>query len=128
MTLVTQCVTASSLLKDAKQLIGIQQHSQFARSRWVPQLAQRFRFDLANTFASDRKTAPDFFERMLRAIVHTEAHSQHALFTRAQSAQYSFRAFLQIYPDHRFRWGNCCAVFDEVAEMRIALFANRRLK
>src|SRR3954470_3255560 len=115
MTLVTQCVTASSLLKDAKQLIGIQQHSQFARSRWVPQLAQRFRFDLANTFASDRETATDFFERMLRAVVHAKSHSQHALFTRTQGTKHAFRAFLQVYPNHRFRRGYCCAVFDEVA-------------
>jgi hypothetical protein len=48
---------------------AFEEGAQLARTRRVPQLAQRLRFDLANAFAGDGEGLADFFERVLAAVV-----------------------------------------------------------
>src|ERR1700722_17394522 len=94
----------------------------------MPQLAQRLGFDLANAFARDRKRLPDFFQSMLAAIFQPEAHLDDFLFARRQRAQDLAGLVLQVHVDHRLGRRNYAAILDEVAQMRIFLFANRRLQ
>jgi hypothetical protein len=53
----------------------------------VLQLAQRLRFDLADTFAGDRELLADFFQRVVGVHADAEAHAQHAFFARGQRGQ-----------------------------------------
>src|SRR5579862_746932 len=107
---------------------SIHERAQLARSGRMTQLAQRFGFDLADTFAGDREALPDFFQRVLAAILEAEAHLDDFLFARGQRAQDLSCLVLQVHVDHRFRRRNHRAVFDEVSQMRIFLFANRRFE
>src|SRR5687768_14396487 len=94
----------------------------------MTQLAQRLRLYLAYAFAGHREVLAHFFQRVFAAVADAEAHLDHLLFARRQRLQHRLGLFLQIEVDHRFRRGHRGAVLDEVAEMRIFLFADRRLE
>src|ERR1700735_1580676 len=63
---------------------AFQEGSALARTRRGAQLAQRFRFDLPDTLASNGKRLADFLERVFAAIVETEAHFDDFFFARRQ--------------------------------------------
>src|SRR6188474_140302 len=94
----------------------------------MTQLAQRLGLDLAYAFAGDREVLAHLFERMLAAVADAEAHLDDLLFARRQRLQHRLGLFLQIEVDDRFRRRHRGAILDEVAEMRIFLFADRRLE
>src|SRR5262245_57139647 len=94
----------------------------------MTQLAQRLRLDLAYAFAGDREVLAHFFERMFAAVAHAEAHLDDLLFAWRQRLQHRLDLFLQVEIDDRFRRRHRGAVLDEVAEVRIFLFADRRLE
>src|ERR1700734_3718282 len=94
----------------------------------MPQLAQRFGFDLADAFAGDGERLPDFFQSVLAAVFEAEAHLDYFFFARSQRAQDLSGLVLEVHVDHRFRRRNDGAVLDEVAEMRIFLFADWRFE
>src|SRR5450432_1403477 len=94
----------------------------------MPQFAQRLGFDLANAFAGHVERLADFFQSVLRAIVHAKAHADNFFLARAQRTQHVLGALLQIAVDRGVGGRNFGLVFDQVAEMRIALFANRSLQ
>src|SRR5262245_53144942 len=94
----------------------------------MTQLAQRLRLDLAYAFAGHREVLAHFFERVLAAVADAEAHLDDLLFARGQRLQHRFGLLLQVEVDHRFRRRHRGAVLDEVAEVRIFLFADRRLE
>src|ERR1017187_6823024 len=75
----------------------------------MTQLAQRLCLDLPDTFSSDSKRLAD-------------------LFARRERAQDLSRLVLEVDIDHRIRRGDNAAILDEVAQMRIFLFANRRFE
>src|SRR5208282_659529 len=101
---------------------------QLAAPRRVTQLAQRLGFNLANALACDLEALAHFFECVLRTIFETEAHLDDALFARRESAQDLRGVFLQVHADHGFGRRYGLAVFDEVTEVRVFFFANRRLQ
>src|SRR5579862_471501 len=94
----------------------------------MPELPQRFGFNLADAFAGDCEALPDFFKSVLAAVFETEAHLDDFLFARSQRAQDLSRLVLEVHVDHRFRRRNHRAVFDEVSQMRIFFFADRRFE
>src|SRR5208283_1355648 len=94
----------------------------------MPQLAQRFGFDLADAFARDCERLPDLFQSVLTAVFETEAHLDDFFFARGQRAQDLSCLVFEVHVDHGFGRRNDGAVFDEVAEMRVFLFANRRFE
>src|ERR1039458_1763135 len=94
----------------------------------MPQLAQRLGFDLADAFAGYGERLPDFFQSVLAAVFEAEAHLDDFFFARGQRAQDLSRLVLQVHVDHRLGRRNHAAVFDEVAQMRIFLFADRRFE
>src|SRR5216683_2720434 len=107
---------------------AFEEGAQFARTRRVPQFAQRFRFDLPDAFARDRERLADFFERVLAAVVQAKAHLDDFFLARRQRLQHRRRLFLQIQIDDRIGRRNHGLVFDEVAEMRVFFFADRRFE
>ena len=48
---------------------AFEEGAQFPRTRRMAQLAQCFRFDLADALAGDSERLADFFERVLAAII-----------------------------------------------------------
>src|SRR5258707_1140797 len=99
-----------------------------SRSRKMPQLAQRFGFNLAYTFARHRKRLSDFFKGMLAAIVQPKPHLDDFFLARRQRLQHRRSLFLQVEVDHRIGRRNHRFILDEVAQVRILFLANRRLK
>src|ERR1035438_1673118 len=94
----------------------------------MSQLAQRLGFDLANSLPGNCERLPDLFQRVLAAVFQPEAHLDDFLFAWRQRAQDLSSLVLQVHVDHRLCGRNHAAVFDEVAQMRIFLFANRRFE
>src|SRR6266446_1193986 len=94
----------------------------------MPQLAQRFGFDLADAFAGYGERLADFFQSVLAAVFEAEAHLDDFFFARGQRAQDLSGLVLEVHVDHGFGRRHYGAVFDEVAEMRIFLFADRRFE
>src|SRR5271170_2713135 len=91
----------------------------------MTQLAQRFGFDLADAFASDCERLAYFFQGVLAAVFQSEAHLDDFFFAWRQRAQHLRSLVFQVDVDHGLGWRDYGAVFDEVAQMRIFLFANR---
>src|SRR2546428_9169420 len=94
----------------------------------MPQLAQRLRFDLADALASDIERAADFFERVLGAIADAEAHLENLLLARRERAKNFVRLLFEIGDDHVIDRRDRAAILDEVAKMRVFLFADRCLE
>ena len=94
----------------------------------MAQLAQRLGFDLADPFARDREVLAHFFERVLGPVAHAEAHLDDTFFARRQRLQHRVGLFLQVQVDDRLGRRHDVPVLDEVAKMRIFLFADGRLE
>src|SRR5579863_237248 len=94
----------------------------------MPQFAQRFGLNLPNAFAGHVKRLADFFERMLRSVVHAKAHADNFFFARTQRAQHVLGSFLQVPVDGRVGGRNLGLVFDQITKGRISLLANRRFQ
>src|SRR5215469_13862244 len=94
----------------------------------MAQLAQRLRLDLPDAFARNLEALSYLFQRMLRAVFQPEAHLDHPFLARCQRAQNLRGVLLQVHADDRLARRNRLPVFDEVAEVRIFLFADRCLE
>src|SRR5438876_1748942 len=103
---------------------SIHECPQLARARRMAQLAQRFGFDLADAFARYGERLPDLFQSVLAAVLQAEAHLDDFFFARSQRAQDLSGLVLQVHVDYSLGGRDHRAVFDEVAEMRIFLFAD----
>src|ERR1043166_186729 len=106
----------------------IQEGPEFAAPARMLQLPQRLRLDLAGALARHRELLADLFEGMIGVHTDAEAHTQYALFAWRERRQHPSRCLAQIRLD-------CCVdrqdrvlVFDEIAEMRILLVADRRFE
>src|SRR5579872_6115699 len=106
----------------------IHERPQLARARGMAQFAQRLGFDLAYALAGDGKRLAHFLQRVLAAILQAETHLDHLLLARGQGAQHLRRLLLQVDVDYGIRRRNHGPILDEVAQMRIFLFAYRRLQ
>src|SRR4051794_24302211 len=75
---------------------GIEERTKLFRPRWMTQLAQGLRLDLADALARDIERATHFLERVLGAVADTEAHLEHLLFARGERAQHLRGLFLEV--------------------------------
>src|SRR5580658_1394095 len=107
---------------------SIHKRPQLARPRRMPQFPQRLGFDLADAFAGYCERLADFFESVFAAVFESEAHLDYFFFARGQGAQDLSGLVLEVHVDHGFSRRNHGPVFDEVAEMRIFFFADRRFE
>src|SRR3954470_9363663 len=94
----------------------------------VAQLAQRLRFDLADALARDLEVLADFLERVVALLADAEAHAQDLLFARRQRRQHLAGLLGEVHRDDGVRRRDDALVLDEVAQVRIFLFADRRLE
>src|SRR5712664_2455920 len=90
----------------------------------MTQLTQRFRLDLADTLASYSERLTNFLERMFAAIFQPETHLDDLLLARCERAQHLRSLVFQVDVDHSLSRRDHCTVFNEVAQMRIFLFAD----
>src|SRR5580692_8147895 len=104
---------------------SIHKRPQLPRARRVSQLPQRLGFDLPDSFARDGERLAYFFQGVFTAVFQTEAHLDYFFFARGERAQDLASLVLEVHVDYRFGRGDYGAVFDEVAEVRVFLFANR---
>src|SRR5512146_3062224 len=94
----------------------------------VAQLAQRFSFNLTNTLSRDFKVLADFFQRVIGGFADAEPLPQHLLFARCQRFQGAIDLALEIVTNRRFQRRNGLLVLDEVAQVAVFLFADRRFE
>src|SRR3974390_3136945 len=107
---------------------AVHEGAQLARARGMTQLAQRLGLDLADALAGDRERLADLFEGVLGAVFQAEAHLDHLLLAGGERAQDLRRLLLEVDVDHGLGRRNHRAVFDEVAQVRILFFTDRRLQ
>ncbi len=93
----------------------------------MPQFTQRLGFDLADALARNGKVLAHFLERMLAAILEAEAHLDDLFFARAQGFQHLSGLLAQVEIDDGLRRRNHAAVHDEIAQVRLFFFTDRRL-
>src|SRR5271170_48638 len=91
----------------------------------MTQLAQRLGFALADALSGDLEALADLFEGVLGSVCEAEAHLDDTLFARREGAQNLRSVLLQVHADYGVGGRDGLAVFDEVAEVRIFLFADR---
>src|SRR6185503_16728587 len=70
--------------------------AQMTRTREVPELAERLRFDLANALSSHAEPCPDLLERMIGPLADPEPQPQHLLLARCQRRQHAARLIAQV--------------------------------
>src|SRR5207249_9549806 len=76
----------------------------------------------------DREALSDFFECVLAAVADAEPHLDDLLLARRQGLQHRFGLFLQVQVDDGFGRRHDLTVLDEIAQMRVFLFADGRLE
>src|SRR5687768_17445487 len=107
---------------------GLEKRLQLLRPRWVSELPERLRFDLADSLAGDVERASDLLERVLGAVADSEAHLQDLLLARRERLQDPPRLVLEVRDEHGVDRGEDLAVLDEVSEVRIFFLADRSLE
>src|ERR1051326_2122949 len=107
---------------------AVHEGPELARARRMTQLAQCLGFDLAYALAGDGERLAYFFQRVLRTVFQPEAHLDDLLFARRERAQHLRGLLFQVDVDDRFGRRDDRAILDEVAEVRIFLFADWRLQ
>src|SRR5216683_1874932 len=101
---------------------------QLAAAAGVTELAESLGLYLADALACDLEGLADLFEGVLGAVFEAEAHLDDALFTRCQRAEDLRGVLLQVDRDDGVGGADGHTVFDEVAEVRVFLFADGRLE
>src|SRR5205085_8884357 len=82
-----------------------------------------------DAFAGDGKVLADLFQRVLAAVrPQAEAHLDDFLFARRERLQDLFGDLAEVDVDDRFRRVLDRLVLDEIAEVRILFFTNRRFE
>src|SRR6185503_15791651 len=95
----------------------------------MTQLAQCLCFNLADALARYVEVLAHFFKRpLVTAVVESEPQTNYTLFTRAQRLQHVPRDLAQVRSYHTRRRALTRLVFDQVAQLRITIFTNRRLQ
>ena len=121
---------AHDVAESALRLIvdAVHEGAEFARARRVTQLAQGFRFDLADTLTGDGKGLADLFQGVLAAILEAETHLDDLLLARGEGAKNLRSLVLEVDVDDGFGGRDDGAILDEISEVRIFLFADGSLQ
>ena len=109
-------------------MLVIQEAPELAAPARVFQLAQRFRLDLADTFAGHIELLADFLERVVGVHADAEAHAQDAFLAGGEAAENAGRGFAQVGLDGGVERDDGGLVLDEVAEVAVLFVADRRLE
>src|SRR5205809_5639117 len=113
---------------DRPRVLLFQVVLQLAAPARVTQLAQRLRLDLADPLARDVELAAHLFERACPSVLETEAQLKHPALATGQSFEDALHLLLEELVRRRVRWRERLVVGDEVTEVAVLLFADRRLE
>src|ERR1035441_9395806 len=105
-----------------------QKGAQTVAAAGMPQLPQRLSFDLADALARYGEVLPHLFERVLTPIFQAKPHLDDLLLARRQGLEHLRGLFAQIEIDDRIGRRDTVVIHDEIAQMRLFLFADRRLQ
>src|SRR3981081_2752354 len=105
-----------------------EKRAKLAAARRMAQLAERLGLDLPDALTRDREALTDFLEGVLAAVPDAEPHLDDLFLARRQRLEDRFGLLLEIQVDHRFGRRHHLPIFDEVAQMRILLLADRRFE
>ena len=94
----------------------------------MAQLCKRFALNLANTLTGNAKFAAHFLERMRVAIFQAEAQANNLALTFGQTVKYLGKLLLEHREARSVRRHDSRVVFNEIAQLRVFLFADRRLE
>src|ERR1039457_4542258 len=105
-----------------------QKGAQTVAAAGMPQVPQRLSFDLPDALARYGEVLPHLFERVLAPIFQAKSHLDDFLLARRQGLEHLRSLFAQIEIDDRVGGRDAVVIHDEIAQMRLFLFANRRLQ
>src|ERR1035441_679227 len=105
-----------------------QKGAQTVAAAGMPQLPQRLSFDLPDALARYGEVLPHLFERVLAPIFQAKPHLDDLLLARRQGLEHLRGLFAQIEIDDRIGRRDTVVIHDEIAQMRLFLFADRRLQ
>src|SRR5579863_1571719 len=91
-------------------------------------LAKRLGFDLADALAGYVEFLTDFFQGVLALAADAEAQPDHFLFLGRQRFQNIGGLVANVRIDDRVNWRSNPAVFDQIAEGRFTIAADRRFE
>src|SRR6266480_3493360 len=94
----------------------------------MTELRQRLRLDLPDALASNAERASHVLERARTTVDQPEPQLDHLLLALRQRVQDRLELFLQQDETGRVGRHDGIRVFDEVAEVRILLLADRRMQ
>ncbi|SIG06532.1 Uncharacterised protein [Mycobacteroides abscessus subsp. abscessus] len=90
----------------------------------MAQLGHGLGLDLPDALAGDPVHLTDLVERARLTVGETEAQTHHAGLALGQGLQHRLQLILQQGEGHRVHGDHGLGVFDEVAELRVALVAD----
>src|SRR5215831_12802386 len=117
-----------SSLYSSGSVPALQKRAQAMAPAGMPQLAECLRFNLPDPLPRDCEVLSDFLERMLASIFEAETHLDDFLFARRERLEHLRGLLAQIQIDYRVRRRNPVLIDDEVTQVRLLLFADRRLQ
>ncbi len=94
----------------------------------MSQFPQGLGFDLPDAFAGDFEVLSDFFQGVICGFADTKPLAQHLFLTRRQGFQSAVDLPLQVIANGRFQRRHGLLVFDEIAQMAVFFFTDRRFE
>ncbi|KJY27708.1 hypothetical protein VR46_38800, partial [Streptomyces sp. NRRL S-444] len=94
----------------------------------MAQLRHRLGLDLTDPLARDAVDLADLVEGLRLSVGEAEAHRDHAGLALAQRVEHRVQLLLQEREAHGVRGDDRLGVLDEVAELAVAVLAERRVQ
>src|SRR5690242_19045009 len=94
----------------------------------MTEFAHRLGLDLANPLSGDAIDLADLVQRLGLTVGEAEPHRYDARLPLAQGVQDGMELLLQERERHRVRWDDRFGVLDQVAELAVAVLAERRVE
>src|SRR4051812_4900199 len=95
----------------------------------MPEFPEGLNFDLANAFTRDIEIFANLFQGPLATVgIEAEAQPDHFLLTRAEGLQHVAGYVASIRVNYTLGGTDTRLIFDEVTDLRLTGFANRRLE
>src|ERR1700730_11656873 len=107
---------------------SFEKRAKLAAARRMAELAERLSLHLPDAFARDREALADLFKGVLAAVADSEPHLDDLFLARRQRLEDRFGLLLGVQVYHRLGRRHHLPILDEVAKMRIFLFADRRFE
>src|SRR3984957_7758324 len=110
------------------ELLAFLEAFEAAGSAGLAQLAERFRLDLADTFAGDGELFADFLKGVVGLLPDAEAHAQDLLLARRESREHLARLLAKVALDSSLDRRGRELVLDKISERTFFFIADRRFQ